>query len=255
MWRKIDRAWRLFGTAFSFMLFGIGGLVTSLLLVPLLRCLPGGETRRARRVQLCFHHLFRAYVWMMRCIGLLSLRVEGADRLKGARLVVANHPSLLDVVFLISLLPNACCIIKGRLTRNFFVRGAVRAAGYIVNESPARVIEDARRVLGSGQCLIVFPEGTRTTPSKPLNFRRGAANIAIRTGSDLMPVLIYCQPTTLTKSDLWYEIPPEPVRFRILVRDRIPINRYSSPGKPSKAARQLTIDLVEYFNRELKAHG
>lgn len=255
MRRRLDRAWRLLGTGFSFVVFGLGGLAVSLLLVPVLRCFPGSADRRAQRVQFCFHHLFRGYVRMMRLLGLLSFRIEGVERLHGAGLVLANHPSLLDVVFLISLLPNACCVIKGRLTRNFFVRGAVRAAGYIVNESPAVVIEEARRILASGQSLIVFPEGTRTTPSKPLKFRRGAANIAVRTGFDITPVLIYCQPTTLTKNDLWYEIPPEPVRFRILVRDKLTVDQYAALESPAKAARLLTSALVDYFDKELKAHG
>lgn len=255
MLSRVNYFWRVFATGFSFAMFGLGGLFTTVFVVPLLHCLPGGETRRSKRVQRFFHWTFRGYIEMMRLLGLLTYAIEHRDRLDGARLVLANHPSLLDVVFLISLLPNANCIVKGPLSRNFFTRVPVRAAGYIFNEAPDDVIEAANRGFASGQSLIIFPEGTRTTPSKPLNFKRGAAQVAIRTGSDITPVLIYCEPTTLTKNERWYQVPPRRVHFRILVGDRIPIDQYTTNTGPARGARQLTRDLAEYFAKELKAHG
>jgi len=255
MWARINFAWRWCGTAFSFMVFGLGGLMIPTVVVPVLYCLPGDELTRAQRTQRLFHRLFRLYINMMRFLGVLSYEIRNEEKLGDAKLVLANHPSLLDVVFLISLLPNASCIIKGHLTRNFFLRGPVKAAGYIVNETADDAIADANRAFKNKQSLIIFPEGTRTTPSKALKLKRGAANVAIRTGSDITPVLIYCDPTTLTKNERWYQIPPRRMHFRILVGDQIPIEHYATNSNPSKSARQLTRDLTEYFEKELRAHG
>ncbi len=41
MLAKVDHAWRWFGTAFSFLIFGVGGVITPLFIVPVLCCLPG----------------------------------------------------------------------------------------------------------------------------------------------------------------------------------------------------------------------
>ena len=125
----------------------------------------------------------------------------------------------------------------------------------ISQEHGFSIIEAANRGFANGQSLIIFPEGTRTTPSKALQFKRGAANVAIRTGSDITPVLIYCEPTSLTKNEPWYQIPHKRMHFRIQVGDQIPIEPYSKSVCPSKGARQLTRDLTEYFEKELKAHG
>jgi len=255
MLAQVNYFWRLFGTGFSFVTFGLGGLFVAGVVVPILRCIPGDEVSRAKKIQRFYHHTFRLYIRMMRLLGVLSFEIDHIERLENARLVLANHPTLLDVVFLISLLPNANCIVKGHLTRNFFVRGAVKAAGYIINETADEVIEEANRGFANGQCLIIFPEGTRTTPAKALNFKRGAAQVAIRTGSDITPVLIYCEPTSLTKNEPWYQIPHKRVHFRILVGNQIPIEQYSKNVCPSKGARQLTRDLTEYFEKELEAHG
>ena len=182
------------------------------------------------------------------------MRSVVARKLKDARLVLANHPSLLDVVFLISLIPDANCVIKGPLTRNIFTRGPVIAAGYIINESADQVVEAAASAFANGESLIVFPEGTRTTPNQALSFKRGAANLALRAGSDITPVLIYCEPTTLTKNEPWYRVPSRPMHYRFLVRDLIPIAPYSTLS-PTVGARRLTSDLVAFFERELTAHG
>jgi 1-acyl-sn-glycerol-3-phosphate acyltransferase len=251
---KIDHAWRWFGTAFSFLAFGVGGVVLSIFFVPVLYCLPGDELTRERRAQQAIHQIFHMYIEMMRFLGVLTYQIDGIEKLKGARLILANHPSLLDVVFLISMVPNANCVVKGKLTRNIFTRGPIKAAGYIINEEGSDVITAAARVFNNGQALIIFPEGTRTTPSKILQFKRGAANIAVRTGSDITPVLIYCTPTTLTKNEHWYQVPRKRMHFQIQVRDHLAIDRYVKNLRPSRGARNLTADLVKYFNKELHAH-
>lgn len=255
MLAKVEFYWRWFGTAFSYVMFGFGGLLIALVVVPLLYCLPGGRRKRIGRVQLSIHCLMWAYVRIIAFLGVVSFEIEGLEKLRDARLILANHPSLLDVVFLISMVPNACCVIKGKLTRNFFTRGAVKSAGYIMNEEAADVIDSATVAMNAGQALIIFPEGTRSEPAAALRFRRGAANIAIRTGSSFSPVLVYCDPPGLTKSQRWYQVPEKRMHLRFLVMDTYMIDSYMEDDRPSRSARKLSDDLVEYFERELETHA
>jgi 1-acyl-sn-glycerol-3-phosphate acyltransferase len=255
MLARIEFAWRWFGTAFSYVMFGFGGLVITVVVVPALYCLPGGRHRRERRVQWSIHCLMQGYVRIISLLGVVSYQIEGVEKLRDARLILANHPSLLDVVFLISMVPNACCVVKGKLTRNFFTRGPIKAAGYIMNEEAADVIDAAAAAMDAGQALIIFPEGTRTEPSTDLHFRRGAANIAIRTGSAISPVLVYCEPAGLTKNQRWYQVPDNRMNLRFLVMDTLTIDSYMEDKRPSRSARKLSGDLVDYFDRELEAHA
>ena len=209
---------------------------------------------RARRARRCIQILFRLFIEMMRVLGVLSYQLEGIEKLQGANLVLSNHPSLLDVVFLISLVPNANCVVKGKLTRNFFTRAPVMAAGYIMNEEADDVIDAAKRIIDDGQTLIVFPEGTRTIPDERIRFKRGAANIAIRTGSEITPVLIYCTPTTLTSGGHWYQVAEHRIHFRILVQDPLEIDLYLKNSVASRESRKLNSELVDYFIRKLEAH-
>ncbi|MFP8966874.1 lysophospholipid acyltransferase family protein [Pokkaliibacter sp. CJK22405] len=255
MLARLNHLWRWCGTAFSFLVFGVGGILLPVVLIPLLYCLPGNSKQREVRAQRTIHHAFRGYIGMMKYLGVLRYDLEHIERLRQAKLVLANHPTLIDVIFLIALIPNANCVVKGKLLRNPFTRGPVKAAGYIINEDNEKVIAAAAEAFAKGHALIVFPEGTRTTFGDQLQFKRGAANIAIRTAADITPVLISCTPSTLTKQDRWYQVPAAKVHIRIRVNEVISVASYLQEPTPSVAARRLTADLAEYFSEELKTYG
>lgn len=246
---KMCYAWRWFATAFSFFTFGVGGMLIPLIVVPVLYCLPGGRLVREQRGQKFIHYSFSLFIGMMRFLGVLTYDISDVERLKEAQLILANHPSLLDVVFLISLVPNANCVVKGGLLRNPFMRGAIKAAGYIVNDGDADdVIVAAKNAFEKGHAMIVFPEGTRTTPSQLIHLKRGASNIAVRTGADVTPVLISCVPTTLTKEDKWYQIPDKRMHFTIKIKEKIDMTPFIIESSPAVGARKFTKYLTTYFN-------
>lgn len=248
----LDQWRRGAGTALSFTIFGIGGLAIGLLIAPLLHL---GIRNRDRRQHLARHliqRLFRAFIAIMKGLGVLDYRLTNAEQLRRpGQLVLANHPSLIDVVFLLAHTPNAACIVKGKLASNPFTRGPIRVAGYITNRDPEAVLDAAQASLARGESLILFPEGTRTTPGRPIKFRRGAANIALRTEAPITPVLIDCTPTTLTKGDPWYHIPESRVMMSLHILDELPTTASSSLPR-AQQARQLTRELSDYFNEELE---
>ena len=130
----------------------------------------------------------------------------------------------------------------------------VRAAGYIRNSEPEQVLEDCDRALTGGAAVIVFPEGTRTRPNEPLKFLRGAAHIAVKSGRPIVPVLLQCDPPTLTKGSSWHHIPPRPFCFRVIVRDELAPQRLADLREPPViAARRLTRALESYFADGLRA--
>ena len=248
------RAWRFVGTALSFLIFGIGGLIIPIIL-PLIYLLPGNDQCRRKRGRTLIHHAFRTYIRIMKGLGVLTYEIEQIENLNGAKLILANHPCLIDVVFLLALIPNSSCVVKGRLLKNPFTRGPVKAAGYILNEEGEDVIGAASRLFEEGQSLIIFPEGTRTTPGKDLDFKRGAAQIALRTGADITPVIITCTPTTLTKQDRWYHVPKKRVHLHLRVNETLPVSPYiNSQAAAPIQARRLTSDLQGYFTKELSRH-
>ncbi|WP_460469703.1 lysophospholipid acyltransferase family protein [Chromohalobacter beijerinckii] len=250
--RHLNRGWRALGTLFSFTLFGCGGLVIGLLAAPMLNVLYREPRKRQHTARRLIAFSFRGFLMLMRGLGVLEYRLSHVSRLKRpGQLILANHPSLIDVIFLLAYTPNADCVVKGKLATNPFTRGPVRAAGYITNQDPQDVLEAAGHSLAQGHSLILFPEGTRTTPQRPIKFRRGGANIALRIGTPITPVLILCAPPTLSKEHPWYHVPARKVEIELHVLDDIPLP--TDKQQPmAQTARRLTHQLSDYFNQELE---
>lgn len=254
----LNRAWRTLVTTSCFVAFGIGGTLLSAVFFPLLMALPGKERERHARARGVVGFFFRFLVWVLRKTGCMRLETSGLRRLDGTHgmLVLANHPSYIDVVVLLSLAPQVNCVVKGALWRNPFYWSIVRSAGYIKNSSPETLIDSCAQALGTGESLILFPEGTRTAPGQSLRFQRGAAHVALTAKATVLPVLITCDPPTLAKGDPWWLAPEQPFTFRVAVQEAVPTTFFlPEPDNSAIGARRLTDALQQYFSRELKSYG
>ena len=244
--------WRLVATALSFALFGLGGVLLRLLVFPLLALLPGDAEMRRTRARATICRAFRLFVQFMFRTGVLTYEVEGVERLgRPGQMVIANHPSLIDVVVLIAFIRDANCVVKQSLWDNPCMRGPIRAAGYISNSGSLDMLDEAAASLQGGQTLIVFPEGTRTTPGQAPQFHRGAAAIAVRGARIVTPVVISVTPTTLTKAEPWYSIPSRRFHFRLRVGQDIDPQAFLAQGPAPVASRKLNEHLHQHFMKEL----
>ena len=254
---RLNYYWRLAATGGCFAAFGIGGIILSIVAFPLLQ-LTSRKTRTVRARWL-IHKSFGLFMRIMESVGIMRFEVIGAEKLRNCptTLVLASHPTLIDVVALLSLMPNANCVVKRALWDNPFLGGVVRAAKYVSNSDPDNLIEDCAADLADGTPLLIFPEGTRTPPSgKPLHFLRGAAYIALKSGVPILPVLIRCTPSTLSKSERWYQIPYRRFHLRVDVLSPISASQWISTGEPQTvAARRLTQLLEAHFTHEMGIHG
>jgi 1-acyl-sn-glycerol-3-phosphate acyltransferase len=244
--------WRLFLQLTSFLLFGLGAVVLRLTVFPLIALTTRDPLLRRARTRKAISMGMRGFVGFMSGLRGLSYEFVGAERLgRRGQLIVANHPSLLDVVFLLAFTPGAGCVVKHSMLRHPLTRGPARRAGYIGNHPTDEMIEGASAALADGQCLIMFPEGTRTTPGQPFKFHRGAANVAVRAATVVTPVFIRCEPAALTKADPWYRVTPTRVRFTFHVGPDIELGEFRSMRSVPLASRALNERLREHFEGEL----
>jgi 1-acyl-sn-glycerol-3-phosphate acyltransferase len=247
--QPVSYLWRLAGTGASFLLFGLGGVLLGICFFPMLRLMPMSvERRRTLSVRVvCLG--FRCFIGFMHRAGVLTYEFRGRERLgRPGQLIIANHPSLIDAVFLIGFTPLAGCVVKASMWRNPFTSGVASAARYVRNFPTDAMIEGASSALRDGQTLIMFPEGTRTTPGKPLEFHRGAASVALRAARILTPVHISVDPMTLTKGLPWYRIPTRRPHFSLVVGEDVDISPFRANNQPPKAGRALNQFLIGIFS-------
>jgi 1-acyl-sn-glycerol-3-phosphate acyltransferase len=247
--------WRIVVTGTCFTLFGLGGLFLGLLVFPALMLLPGDPARRRTRTRGLVQRAFRLFVYVMVGGGGISYEIRGRERLgRPGQLIIANHPTLLDVVLIVAFTPAPACVVKAALFRNPFTRRVVEAAGYISNSPTDEMIERSAEALRTGDALVMFPEGTRTRPGQPFYFNRGAASLAVHAARILTPVYIRCEPVFLSKGDSWYQVPPRRPHFTIEVGDDIDLATYRGL-QPPKASRQLNAWLLEHYTARLGTSG
>ena len=254
MIKTLDRLWRMTAQAIAFAVFGLGSIVLVIVVFPPLGLITSNRDLTHKRARYIIYRAFRLYIWFVKVIGLFDITVDGAERLENGRgcLIVANHPTLLDVVILMALGPNFQCVVKHQLWQNFFLRGVVSAAGFIRNDLSAdEFLEQCTEAFDAGYNLIVFPEGTRTVPGENPKFVRGFANIAILSQADLQIVVIRCEPITLTRNKPWYFVPPTIPKFRVAVGEIWGVDSYEQTPHRALNARSLAKNLESYYHKAL----
>jgi 1-acyl-sn-glycerol-3-phosphate acyltransferase len=248
--RRLERLYRQFATGVSFAVFGLGGLLMTVTVFPAINLIYRDASRRADVAQLVVRQSWRLFVWMMVALRCIDFDAEGADilRRESGTLIIANHPSLIDIVLIVSLLERAQCVVKEGAWNNPFMRGVIKATNYIPNlGDPEQTLRNCVAALKAGNNLVIFPEGTRTVAGRPLRLERGFANIAIRAGAPIRIVTVCCNPPTLRKGEEWYKSPIRRPRFSVRVGERIEASDVFRQGLPSLGARDLTAQVTKCF--------
>jgi glycerol-3-phosphate dehydrogenase (NAD(P)+) len=182
--------------------------------------------------------------WVLRAIlqpaFLVYFRLQriGREHLprSGPLLLAANHRSFLDP-FVIGMLVRRPVYYMAK--RELFERrwqawilGALGAFPVDRGAGDAAAMDTAREIIARGDCVVVFPEGTRVRPGPLGQPRRGVGRLALETGAPVVPVSV------IGTQDVrrGWRIRPRKVRVRAGRPLLFPTARTSSPG----AARAVT---------------
>ncbi|KRV50973.1 acyltransferase [Wenjunlia vitaminophila] len=160
---------------------------------------------------------------------------------EGGFIAVVNHNSYLDPFsyghFQYSTGRVPRFMVKAELFRTPFVGRVLRGAGQIpVHRGTARAadaVRDAVAAVDSGECVVVYPEGTRTLdPDQwPMTGKTGVARMALSTRAPVIPVAQWGANEAL---------PPHTGRRRVWLLPRKTLRVLAGPP----------VDLSAYLDRE-----
>ena len=241
---------QIVAAAISYTVFGIGALLVGLFF-RLLSIVPISPGVKQCWIRWCIHMGCLSFIKLMRALGLLtySFDIQTMREAQSGYIVMANHPSLIDAVFILAANKDVSCIVKSALWNNFFTGAVVQLAGYIPNND-ADAVSIAAEKLKAGENILIFPEGTRNEYDEQLDFKRGASNIAVAANAPILPVLIKCNPRALQKGEKWYHIPDGGSHFSIVARNILTLDRCIDTSRPRTIQyRHLTQFLKVYYKQ------
>lgn len=156
-------------------------------------------------------YLFRGYHRVIRrlwarissALNGVKIVVEGTED-PTARMLVANHESMWDIIALEAVHQNNLCWIAKQQITNIPLYGHIMKAPRMISvdredkKGLLRLISEAKECLNDDRVLAIFPEGTRTqSPGHLLPFKGGAAMIADKHALRVQPVVILGSGTIL----------------------------------------------------------
>lgn len=202
------------------------------------------------------HNGARLLFFIMRSLSLVRVSFEdrsGASSQRGPAVVVANHPSMLDALLLLSVTPNAVCVMKRGLMRVPVIAGFAKAAGYVPQGDAPEMMAVASDALASGASLIIFPEGTRSPEGALGEFRRGAARIAVEAKRPIDLVIIEMNPVVLGPARGWLKSPESLVGYRAVRMAIREAEIEPSKGQTPEGIREESIRLTRYLEDRVRS--
>ena len=137
--------------------------------------------------------------WLGLILSLCPVTVRGRknyDKKSGPYVVMANHQGAYDIFLLYGFLGIPFkWVMKESLRRVPFVGKACAVAGFIfVNghsiQNIRNSLDEAKRSLGDGYSIFIFPEGSRTRTGRMQPFKKGGFVIADELDIPIIPVSI-----------------------------------------------------------------
>ncbi len=248
----VAQALRKVLTALAFAGFYSGAAVFSWLCLPVLAWRGGDRARKARRAQALVQGAFVLFHDYMRGSRLLDFnaRQVALELPEEPCVIIANHPTLVDVTALIAAGGPMCTVVKSDLSRSIAFGPLLRHCWHIESrdEDPigtSPVVDEAISRLRAGLRVLIFPEGTRSPEGGLRRFRRGAFEIAARTGVPVVPLFLRCDPPILSKSAPWHRTPDTFPRLSV---QRLPTLK--PEDWPTAAAMAASVQ--EDFRRHLQ---
>jgi len=243
--------WRIVAAGISYLVFAIGAFIPGIYVFCLALFPMNAETKQVK-VRRAIQLLCLFYVNFMQFLGLIKITLQDTSKeVTSGHLVIANHSMLIDALFILAYVDNLCCVVKEQLCHNPFTRIPVKLAGYISN-SADDFINQADRKIKAGENVLIFPEGTRNRFDTQLEFKRGAANIAIISNCPILPIVIKAIPRTTQKGESWWQLPPTKSRVLIHIKPSLSIKGSIDTSLPRTLQyRRLNTFWREFYLSEI----
>ena len=165
---------------FLFALFGCGALFIRYLIFPF----QNSDIKKYETLQ----KSWQFFIWLLKTLKIIRIESNSLEQIKNIKnsIIVSTHPSFIDIVILMSVIPHSTCFVAEKLARNPFFKGMVKLLFIVEVPAIEEWLDVACEKLEKGLNVIIFPMGTRHRKNEHLKIRRGAALIAQKSRKNIV---------------------------------------------------------------------
>lgn len=169
-------------------------------------------------------YLKRFWSWWLRLTLVCPVQVKGAHHFpkEGPYVVVSNHMSYLDTVFMYAVIPDYFLFIgKAELLKWPFFSLFFRKQDIPVHRGNPREahqsLNAASKALQRGDCIAIYPEGTIPDDApKMMRFKNGAFKLAIDSQVPIVPITWHFNyKVMLDPAKFWAPSTPHTIRVTV----------------------------------------
>ena len=225
-------------------IFALGALCIGLFIIPISAIFLKDVSHRKFCANV-IHKAWKIFTIVMQKFGSIKVETIGEyENIKG-KVIVANHPSLIDIVLLIGLIPNSLCLAKKELLKNPVMYKIVKCL-YIINDIDLDEFkEETKNALNNDFNIIIFPTGTRTLPNEEIKLHKGAAQIAINANVDIIPITIDTDYSVLRKNHFPLDCGSKTSLFKITRKNDIKIAEFKEKETSEIKLRKLISEKIK----------
>lgn len=230
---------------FALIFFGIGALLLSFVVFPLVNSFSKNSKIYKIRCAKIVNFLWRILVKYLENTGIISVNADEKISSIKNKIIVASHPSYIDILLLIALVPNSLCLAKNSILNNFVMKNIVKSL-YITNDGAVEdFLKKSTSALQDGFNVIIFPTGKRIDEGEEVHIHKGATQLAIESKYPIVPVKISASEPFLTKNHSIFQIGEKTVEFFIKTQDEIVCDSLKTPDMTEIALRNKICSIIK----------
>lgn len=233
-------------TLLSFLVFGIGASVINFTVIPFSKYFVKEEDLTDFYSNIV-HRTWKFFTKWLCFLGLIKLDIKNIEDLVSIKnkVIVATHPSFIDVVILVGLIPKTTCIAKESLSRNPVMSNIVNTIFITSEENLEDFKMQTKNMLDKGFNLIIFPSGTRHKEYEFPKIKKGASTIAINARKNIVPIKFYADGDFLFINQPVWAADKKVVKFTLEKLDEIDVLAEIDKGESEIVQKRNITKMIE----------
>lgn len=199
-----------------FGIFGIGALILNILIFPIAKLLLN-KTNYLYFSSNIIQKLWQFFVLLCKITGMIQIKIKDLEKIKSVRnkVIVATHPSFIDIVILLSIIPRSTCLVKSSLSKNPLLNNIINSIFILEDETVENLKSHTKYMIDNGFNVIIFPSGIRHRKNEYPKIRKGAATIAMNAQKNIVALKYYTDYDFLFINQPIYEAGSKPVTYEL----------------------------------------